>query len=228
MAQVKPDTTIRQYQDFVKEVYGLPNDRYFSAWDMITNVERFATRGLKGIRKGDKERTKTNLLIALSWFTSLMNQLHIDIEEEVWKRFPYMCSYCASCPCSCKETRPEARQQVSWDEEKRPKTMKDFQEMFAKIYPAQARSLEHAGVHLAEEMGEFSESFLNYRGRHNDEDFENVVLEAADLFSCIMGVFNSLDINVAEELSLMFGENCHACKKAPCECNFVDVANFKS
>jgi len=48
------------------------------------------------------------------------------------------------------------------------------------------------------------------------------------LFSCIMGVFNSLDINVAEELSLMFGENCHACKKAPCECNFVDVANFKS
>jgi hypothetical protein len=88
MASVKPDISLKEYQNFVQEVYGLPNDRYFSTWDMISNMERFMMRGLKGIRKGDREKTKLNVLIALSWFISIMNQLHIDIEEEIWKRFP--------------------------------------------------------------------------------------------------------------------------------------------
>jgi len=88
MASVKQNTTIREYQNFVKEVYGLSNDRYFNLWDMVINVERFMMRGLKGIRKGDKEKTKINLLIAFSWFMSMMNRLHIDIENQIWKRFP--------------------------------------------------------------------------------------------------------------------------------------------
>ena len=100
MASVKQYTTIREYQNFVKEVYGLPNDRYFGVWDMISNVERFTMRGLKGIRKRNKEKTKINLLIAFSWFMSTMNRLHVDIENQVWERFPYLCSYCSSCPCS--------------------------------------------------------------------------------------------------------------------------------
>lgn len=228
MASVKPNTTISEYQKFVKEVYGLNNDRYFSTWDMITNVERFATRGLKGIRKGDKEKTKLNLLISLSWFASMMNQLHINLENEVWKRFPFLCSYCGSCPCVCKEEKVEKRRKVSIDETRRPKTFEGFQNMFNEIYPAEKRTLEHAGIHLAEELGEFSEATLKYRGSHKDEDFKKIPLETADVFSCFMGVFNSLGPNVAKELSVMFSDNCHACHKAPCECDFTFISEFKS
>lgn len=228
MASVKEGTTIKEYQDFIKEVYGLSNDRYFNVGDMLTNVERFIMRGLKGIRKGDEEKTKINLLISLSWFMSMMNQLHIDIENESWKRFPYLCSYCADCPCSCKEKRPEERRKVFRDESKRPKTLEEFQIMFNKIYPAEKRTLEHAGVHLAEEMGEFSEAILTFRGAHKDGDFENLELETADLLSCFMSVFSSLEMNVAKELSVMFSNNCHVCKNAPCTCNFVDITQFKS
>jgi len=228
MASVKPNTTINEYQNFVKEVYGLPNDRYFSVWDMVTNMERFTMRGLKGIRKNDKEKTKINLLIAISWFTSMMNQLHINIENEAWKRFPYLCSYCGSCPCSCKEKKIEKRQKVFIDENKRPKTFKDFQNMFSEIYPPQNRTIEHAGVHLAEEIGEFSEAILTYRGERKNEDFKKIALEVADLFSCFMGVFNSLETDVAKELSIMFSNNCHVCKNAPCTCNFVDITGFES
>jgi len=195
---------------------------------MITNVERFVMRGLKGIRKKDREKTRINLLIAFSWFTSMMNQLHIDMETEVWKRFPYLCSYCASCPCSCKEKKIEKREKVFIDENKRPKTLEEFQNMFDKIYPTEKRTIEQAGVHLAEEMGEFSEAVLAYRGGHEDKSFNNIELEAADLFSCIMGVFNSLKMNIAEELSIMFSNNCHVCKNAPCTCSFKEVTNFKS
>ena len=150
MAQVKLNTTIKEYQQFVQDIYGLSNSRYFSVQDMLTNTERFMTRGLKGIRKGDNEKTKLNLIISFSWFMSMLNQLHIDIEEEVWKRFPYACSYCASCPCECKAQKIQTRQKVTIDKNKRSKTMKEFQKMFNEIYPASARTLDHAGVHLVE------------------------------------------------------------------------------
>jgi len=227
MAQLTMSVTLKQYQKFIKDVYGLSNDRYFSLQDMLTNVERFMTRALKGIRKGDNEKTKLNLIVSLSWFMSMMNQLHIDIEDEVWKRFPYMCSYCASCPCICKAQKIQTRQKVTIDEQKRPDTIEQFQKMFSQIYPALHRTLDHAGVHLIEEMGEVAEAILTYRSNRNGEDFKKVILESADLISCIMGVFNSLNSSLAQELSLVFYDNCHICHRAPCVCNFVDIIQFK-
>jgi len=228
MASIKENTTIKEHQSFVKEIYGLPNDRHFSLWDMITNVERFTMRGLKGIRKKDKEKTRINLLIALTWFTSIMNRLQIDLENEVWQRFPYLCSYCGSCPCSCKENKIEKRQEVLPDEKKKVKTLAEFQKMFNQIYPAGKRTIEDAGIHLAEELGEFSEAILTYRGGHQEKDFQRIEIEAADLFSCFMGVFNSLELELAKELSVMFSQNCHVCKNIPCTCQFTDITKFKS
>jgi len=40
--------------------------------------------------------------------------------------------------------------------------------------------------------------------------------------------FNIEDTNMAEELSIMFSQNCHVCKKAPCQCDFADIMGFKS
>lgn len=228
MASIKRDTTITEYQNFTKEVYSLNNDRYFSVGDMLIQVQRFATRGLKGIRKNDLDKTKTNLFIAGSFFVSLLNRLHIQLEDEVWKRFPYLCSYCGSCPCVCRDKKVQNRQRIFVDEAKKPKTLEEFQNMLAKIYPPQSRSLEHAGIHLAEELGEFAEAVLTYHGQHNNEFFQKIALETADLFSCFMGVFNSIGVNLAEELSVMFSENCHVCKKSPCECSFRGITEFKS
>ncbi len=227
MSSVKSNTTLPEFQDFIKQVYSLPNDRYFSAVDMLTNIERFIMRGLKGIRKKDNQKTKDNLLVAISWFISLMNQLHINIEEVVWQRFPYVCSYCGKKPCVCKVKKIKKRQNIYINKKLRPKTIHDFQNMFESIYPSENRTLEDSGIHLAEEMGELSESILSYRGSHNDKTFHDVSLESADLFSCFMGVFNSLNFDVSKELSKIFKKNCHFCKKSPCECNFNNIINFK-
>ena len=228
MAHVSDNASIREYQEFVREVYGLSNDRNFSTWDMISNVERFAMRALKGVRKNDNEKTKMNLIISFSWFTSLNNQLHVDIEKEVWERFPYLCSYCASCPCRCREKKIETRQTITVENKTMPKTLREFQSMFQEIYPAGSRTVEQAGIHLAEELGEFSEALMSYRGNHDDKNFRNVVVESADVFSCFMSLFSSIGVSVAKELSGMFSENCHACKKAPCECSFDSVMKFES
>ena len=229
MPSVTSNTTIREYQKFVGEVYGSNNNRFFDTWDMFSNLLRFTMRGLKGIRKNKHEKVKINLLIAFSWFTSIVNRLNIDLEEEVWKNFPYSCSYCRKCPCICKEEKVIEKRKLPIDDTKRPKTLKEFQIMFEEIYPSKSRTLEHSGVHLGEELGEFSEAILNYRSsEYKESEFEKVKDEAADFFSCMMGVFNSLNVNIAKELSIMFNNNCHVCKKAPCECNFIDVMKFES
>ena len=228
MAQVKKNTTIKGYQDFIQRVYGENNNRSFGRRDMLINIERFATRGLKGIRKQDTKKAKFNLLISFSWLMSLMNRFNVDLENEVWKRFPYLCSYCASCPCSCKAKKVKSRQKVLVNEKKRPKTLEEFQNMFARIYPPETRSLEHAGIHLAEEIGELAEVLLAYRGGHKEEDLKNIPLESSDVFSCFAGIFNSIGESMAKELFVIFSNNCHICKKIPCVCSFKTITEFKS
>lgn len=227
MPTLLSDMSIQQFQYFIKEVYEVPNNRKFELGEMLDNVQRFGMRGLKGIRKKDVEKTKRNLIISLSFFMSILNRLDINIEEEMWRRFPYVCSYCNNGPCSCKELRPEKRQQVTIENNKRPETLENFQKMFNFIYPANSRTLEHAGVHFAEEIGEVSESIWTYRSTKNEEDFEEVKLEAADYFSCILGIFNSLNIDLAKEVSILYQRNCHECKTSPCVCDYPKIRSYK-
>ena len=228
MIAMKKDMTIKTYLDFVERVYGLSNDLHFSRRDLFTNIERFIMRALKGIRIRDNKKITLNLLIAFSWFGSLMNRLHIDIESGIWRRFPGKCSYCAAVPCACLEKKATRRRAFQSDERHRPKTLHEFQMLFENIYPANARTLEKAGIHLAEEIGELSEAFLAFIGSHEEKALANIELEAADLFSCFMGVFNSIDVDIASEIAAISNHNCHVCKAAPCHCSFKSIMNFKS
>ncbi|HYF29164.1 MAG TPA: hypothetical protein VEA36_02245 [Candidatus Paceibacterota bacterium] len=228
MAALTPYPSLTDYQRFADAVYGLNNRRHFTADEMLTNILRFTMRGLKGIRKGDPEKVRMNMTIAISWTMSLLTQLGVDLERHVWERFPYRCSYCGQCPCACKAKKVQRRVKVVVDPRRRPRTIRDLQVMFNEIYPASSRTLEHAGIHLAEEIGEFSEAVMTYRGNHKDAEFDKVILEAADLYSCFMGVFNSLGIDYEKGLVASFKHGCHACKHIPCECEYQYVVNFKS
>ena len=100
--------------------------------------------------------------------------------------------------------------------------------MFSAIYPKESRTLEHAGIHLGEEVGELAEAVGKYRGNRKTQDFEKIPQEAADFLSCLFGVFNSWKIDATHELSTLFSKNCHVCKKAPCECSFQFITSFES
>ena len=228
MPTLFPDMSIQQFQFFVKDVYEMQNNRHFDIGEMLNHIQRFGMRGIKGIRKKDVEKIRKNLIISFSFFMSILNRLNVDIEDEIWKRFPHVCSYCNSCLCSCKEKKSVFRQIVYIDGSKRPHTLAGFQKMFNEVYPASSRTLEHAGVHLAEETGEFSEAIWAYRSNRTEEEFKGVMFEAADYFSCLVGVFNSLNINFAEEISKFYRHNCHACRNSPCECSYEIIKNYKS
>ncbi|MFA6552131.1 MAG: hypothetical protein WCT19_01365 [Candidatus Paceibacterota bacterium] len=228
MPSFKENQTIADFQKFNYEVYRVPDDRLYSLSDLLAHQQRFAMRALKGIRKDDKEKLKKNLLISFSFLAAIANRLNINIEDEVWKRFPMLCSYCGKIPCQCKKIKPAKRKKVSINNALRPKTLAEFQEMFSKIYPQEKRTLAEEGVHLAEEVGEVNEAVQHFMGKHVLKQFNEVKLEIADLVSCIFGVANSAKIDFAKELAKIFILNCHVCHKAPCVCSFSSVAGIKT
>jgi NTP pyrophosphatase (non-canonical NTP hydrolase) len=228
MASINENSTLNDFQNFIEKVYGFSNRRDFNTLDIAINVDRFAMRALKGIRKKDYDKTKKNLLISVSWFGSLANQMCINIENKIQKRFPYQCSYCASCPCVCKEKRGKKSTKINLNQKLLPRKINDFQEMFEKIYPSKKRTLEDAGIHLAEESGELLEAVMSFLGKHEKEDLKKAEDEFADFFSCLIAVLNSLKINLAEELANEFYDNCHVCHKMPCQCKYENIVNYKS
>ncbi len=219
---------MREFQEFIRAVYSLPDDRLYSIWDILTQQQRFTMRALKGIRKGNKEKLKTNLLIAFSWLMAIANRFHIDVEEEIWKRFPGKCSYCGVRPCACKKIKPTRRKRVTGNMRERPNTLAESQKLIGMIYPPERRTLAEAGAHLAEEMGEASEAIHNFLGQHVMRQFDEVKSEIADYVSCVFGVANSARIPLAQELAHMYTNNCHIFHKLPCACGFSKVAQLKT
>ncbi len=93
--------SLHELQNLIKAVYGLPNKRNFELGEMLTHIQRFSMRGMKSLRKNYTQEAIQNICIAFSWFLSTIERLDIALEQEVWKRFPYCCSYCGNLPCSC-------------------------------------------------------------------------------------------------------------------------------
>lgn len=228
MANFKKNQSIADFQLFNHTVYGRVDDRLYSTWDLLTQGHRFATRALKGIRKNDRKKIRENLTISFSWLMAIANRFHVDVEEAVWRRFPMLCSYCGKRPCSCKKEKSLKRKKILINHALRPKTLNEFQKMFEMIYPTRSRTLEHAGVHLAEEMGEMTEAVHNFLGQHKQIQLDAIKNEIADYVSCVFGVANSANIDFAKELAKTFNNNCHVCHKIPCACTFAFVAQFKS
>lgn len=223
----RANENIRALQQFNDTVYGIQNDRFYSIEDALTQVQRFAMRTLKGIRKEDKDIIRKNLCISVSWLTSIANRLHIDLEDELWKRFPGVCPYCGGSPCTCEKKKPGARKSVIAKGKKRPSSMKEYQDMFKMMYPPEKRTLPDAGIHYAEEVGEVSEAIHNYLGQHIGKQFDEIKLEMADFLSNAFAIANSLEMDLNEDLAAMFTRGCHVCHRAPCACSYSFIVQYK-
>lgn len=239
-----PNEPLSKFQAMVWDIYGLSDDRLYSNWDLISNMERFTMWGLKGIRKGkigdlnivekaEKSENqaesfshifstaglKFNLLVGAAWLFALASRLHIDLEDQVWQRYPYYCPYCGQLPCNCKVWKGP-RAQPSQPVKNKPATLADLQKMLDEIYPAKNRTLEHAGVHWAEELGELSEAWHLFVGTHKQKHFRQLEIEAADYFTHFLTVANSAGFNFAEEFYKLIPGKCHVCGQKVCICNF--------
>ena len=228
MAHFNNTDTLYDFQKLIQTVYAIPNDRQYSIWGLLVQQQRFTARALKGLRKEDTEKIRVNLLISVSWVASIANRLHFNMDDEVWRCFPGLCSYCGEQPCACEKFRPEKRKFIRSTRASRPNNLSSVQKMFESIYPAGKRTLVDAGLHLAEEAGEINEGVHNYMNKHRQKDFVEIKTEMADHVSCVCAVANSAEIDLAKELNEMYHNNCHACHQAPCICKFSGVMSIKT
>lgn len=198
----------------------------FSIDDMLSLQLRFTLRAIKGIRQGNKEKIVRYLPTAVSFFLSLMNRLHIDLTDALWKKFPGRCSYCGGTPCSCPSNKKRIKTKLA-SRGTKPRTVAEFQTMFQKIYPKYEKDLLMAGIHLAEEAGEISEALHNYMGQHKPGDFPEIEKESADFASCFFTTASAAGIELAPLLASFTENGCRACGKSQCQCTFDYIIQFR-
>lgn len=225
MAKFSKDDSIADLQKFLDDVYGKSDDQHFSLFELVGQQERFSMRILKDIRKRDHEALSSDIITALSWGLEVANRLHIDVGDVLWQRFPGVCSYCGKRPCSCTTRHLTSRAHISPAAGmKKPRSLAKAQEDLEAIYPSAARTIESAGMLLAEEVGEFSEAIHQYYLSHKEPELAKVKIELADFVSCLFDVANSAHLQLAEILARDYAKNCNHCHNIPCTCDFKKVA----
>jgi NTP pyrophosphatase (non-canonical NTP hydrolase) len=213
-------SSLKEFQELNNKIYLVVNDRNYSNAEILSILHRHITQVLKAVRKEKYDNVEYYLCMSFSWAFALLNRFHIDLDKEMWKRFPGYCPYCSTAPCSCKERAEDRQETAGKSEGQKPESMMEWQEMFARIYP---NLVINSAMHLAEEAGEVDEAIRNYSATHNKEWFIKIMEELVDVVTNIFGVANCLKINLAAELVNHFDRGCTKCHQIPCECGFVTV-----
>lgn len=205
------------FQELNQRIYLVANDRFFATNSvMAARIHNHQIRVLKAVRKGNHKNTPYHLAMAFSWSMALANRFHIDVGDELWKRFPGVCPYCGYVPCGCKLRRVRRKKVVILIRD-RPHSLQGYQAMFARIYP---NSLQNAAMHFAEEVGEVNVALENFMGMHDEKLVEEVILELVDTITTIFAVATAVNCNLAVEMERWFAHGCPGCHKLICKCGF--------
>lgn len=224
--------------------YRLINSIYFEA-NFYRDPESILTHlveisgGLASISSGKSKPNVTEdafIAKAIGWWSTLCGKVGVrSIEELIWAKYPFVCPYCLSEPHSsgiCK--RRGKHSEVDWDavrelatknRGRKPKTLRQWQEMFNKIYPRDESSdKQRIYARLAEEVGELAEAV-----RLLPIDHLYFMNEATDVFAWLMRLTNQMeDDRYIEEdqlgkmlevsLNTEYPGHCKYCSKRPCKC----------
>ncbi len=218
--------SLANFQKLNAQIYLVQNDQNFETSAMVSRMHRYVTQILKAVRKEKTENAGYWISMGFSWSLALANRLHINLDEEMWKRFPGVCPYCVDARCTCKE-RAASRQVVSINPSHiiKPSTLFSFQKMFAGIYPD--NTLQDSAMHLAEEAGEVDEAVEHFMGTHDQRLFEAIAIELVDVITHLFAVATGLQLDLACEMEKYFNEGCLKCHRTPCGCGFT-IANSVS
>lgn len=227
------DDFVQMFKEIYEPIQNIERDFYRIYARMIESMAAC----MQYLNRGDDLHIATELPTVFSWFCSLVFKCQMEhqfvLDDIIWEKYPYICPYCLKSTCTCRGKIRDLSFDALIDfqennKRKRPKTLSEWQKMFALVYPRnpQGYSLASNFNHLYEEMGEISEA---YRFRYNA--YKNLENEIVDAFSWILGAANFLDAkaqinalpsyseyDLATEVFKKYNGKCSKCGHSPCTC----------
>lgn len=172
---------------------------------------------------------------SVAWWLALCGKVGVkSVEDMLWAKFPYFCTYCQQNPHDpdeCAEKK-DKYQGPPWEllaqlgtKNERPKSLGDWQRMFSSIYPAQ--QTEEFGPsfgRLTEELGELAEALRIFPAAPG-----YFLSEASDVFAWLMHIQNIIDqkkrtpkvdrgLILETAFCYAYPDRCLDCNQSKCSC----------
>jgi NTP pyrophosphatase (non-canonical NTP hydrolase) len=183
-------------------------------------------------RSGADWAPESALCRAIGWYFVLIAKFRVaSVEDLVFRKFPYVCPYCLSCPHKSGTCSPARgldgellRERYLSNKGRMPAHLGAWQEMFSEIYPRTNadRNRSRSLLGLFKELGELGEAVRVF-----DRFPRYFSGEAADVFSYIMGLaiefqltlgMGSTDFSFEHEYLLRYPGLCPDCGYHTCVC----------
>jgi hypothetical protein len=174
---------------------------------------------------------------ALAWWMALCGKVGVrSVEQMIWAKFPAVCSYCHESPHDhdvCRERKASGRgldwrelsRRAKENDKKKPRTLAQWQAMFAAIYPVTATEDYPATIgRFTEELGELAEAL-----RISPVAPGYFLSEAADVFAWLMHLQNLIHskrqllasergVALCQWFSESYPQHCRDCGSPVCTC----------
>lgn len=236
---LRPET-IKGYQYMFSGIYGEYNGRNYLDPHLTMRLWEVVAECLESLRKERHQEIIAELAHIFGWLCAFCNRHKIDLTEVTWHKYPNICPYCMKqqdCVCmpGGEKYNPTLQELLSFRNDRKniPTTIKDFQEMFKRIYgPINSVQTIGAGVdHLAEEIGEISKA---YRLGRRDE----LKTEVADVFARLCTLTTRLSdgqnrprekkepLELEELVWQQYPGACDSCGSEKCKCPEPAIRGF--
>lgn len=177
---------------------------------------------------------------ALAWWFALCGKVGVkSVADMLWGKFPLVCPYCQRelhAPDECNRRKKESRgpdwgsleKIATHNKERKPKTIAEWQRMFATIYPPSTTDdISKTFAKLMEEIGELAEALRFFPSAPG-----YFLSEAADVFAWLMKLNNLIDEdaetpaerrgdNLQEAFTTAYPGRCTDCNSAVCTCPLI-------
>ncbi|MBI2109130.1 MAG: hypothetical protein HYT93_03045 [Parcubacteria group bacterium] len=227
---LRPET-VPEFQAMFEHIYGAVNRKHYSDDHLVRRLMEEINVAMELARKDRRDAFAIQLPNIYSWYNAVANRYGIDLQEVLWKKYPGICSYClreSNCVCGIehpeisKEDKAILLRRLRREREGRePKTLREHQELHARLYRWQNERIMPIQVvaHLAEEAGELSRDLRHCKSGEADDD---ACGEMADIASWMFATATRLSLSPIDDLVWQrFSYECDLCHSDECQCKIV-------
>ena len=229
-------TAITAHQSFLKDLYGESNRERSSDYLFGYLCRSAAYLGKNVFLKKQEDQ---HFLRTISWLLAIANYFGLDAQLCLFSRFPTICPYCLTSPCTCFKTNKspvdylpayKIQKELKAKYKVLEHTMDEHEWSFDKgikllttVYPNNEVIWHHAGpwhlfAKLQEEVGELHEAISKYEARK--KPIQPVGEEIADTLAWLLGAWGIVypDRSLDEAFINYYYDNCPVCTECPCVC----------